>query len=329
MQTEIEDCLGLIGKSISVPEATNLKCSLTVLTQQCGTPVRLWGKVEGYSTDYWVAQAASARGATDVANRSSWFSVDAGISWARLPRADEISEEQAQFCDQLRGPFMGNPAYEYKVQKELPQEEAAPVEVPSVEDAPDAVEEREAGEDEDEPKDDADQGETQEEGEEEKKPAVKKPKFRVLAMKESVRLGHFVVEHDRNCAIVPRAAFLMKDDSTVIPNRGFAGLTVTESKNIRNYFHCVAPSPTASRVVPNKELFGNEYNRYWDFLVSITADMPAGVWGAKYDALLNMAVVQNYLFAGSVFWLKPDTNKYGQLYWGKGERNLDLCFVLP
>merc|ERR1711991_302033 len=122
-------------------------------------------------------------------------------------------------------------------------------------------------------------------------------------------------------------ALLQKADGTIIVNRSFNGLDVAAAKNPRSYLHCVQPAATSSRQVSNAQLFGDEYNAAWDFLTPIVADMPEGVWSTKYDALLNIALVHNHLFQGSVFWNKPGTAKMGQLYWGKGERNLDLCFV--
>lgn len=328
---EIEDCLGLIGKAISVPEATNIKCSLTTLSASSGTAVRLWGKVEGYNADYYVAQAASKAGVTDVDNRRTWCSVDGGITWLPLPSIAAINPEQREFCSQLRGPFMGQPGYEYKVQRELPQDDPVPLEAPKVDDAP--AEEDADAEDEEAEKEEGDaaaDGEAAEGDEDgEKKPAVKRPKFRILAMPESTRLGFFVSEHDRACAIVPRSALIRKADGTVIVNRSFNGLDVSSARDPRNYLHCVAPPATSSRQLSNNQVFGEEFNASWDFLTPIVADMPAGVWSAKYDALINMVLVQNHLFNGSCFWHKPGTAMMGQLYWGKGERNLDLCFVLP
>lgn len=323
------DCLGLVGKSISVGDLTNIKCSLTTLSESAGRKVALWGKVEGYHADYYVAQSLGPNGVIDVANRASWYSVDGGITWSALPVLADISDEQREFCAQIRGPYMGQPGYEYKVQKQLPPEEPAPAEEPVVDDAPAEESEAEADDEGEKEDGDADAPAGDEEDAEEKKPAVKRPKFRILAMRETVRLGYFVIEHDAACAVVPRGAYLRKDDGAVVRNRSFGGLTCSEATNIRNYFHCVEPNATSSKPQDNAALFGQHYNAAWDFLVSIVADMPVGVWTAKYDPLLNTAVLQNLFFAGSFFWHKPETAEVGQLYFGKGERNLDLCFVLP
>lgn len=328
--SEIDDCLGLIGKAISVPESTNLKCSLTTLSASAGAAVRLWGKIEGYQADYFIAQSPSANGVTDVDGRRTWCSVDGGITWIQVPQISALSDEQKEFCAQLRGPFMGQPTYEYKVQRELPQEAPAPVEAPAVEEAPEEEEadgEDEEGGDKNE-EDGAENAEGGEEGEE-AKPANKRPKFRILALPETTRVAFFVADHDRACAVVPRSSLIRKEDGTVIVNRAFGGLDVTAAKDLRNYLHCTAPPASCSRQLSNSKVFGDKYSAAWDFLVPVVADMPEGVWSAKYDALLNMVVVQNHLFNGSVFWHQPGTAKMGQLYWGRGERNLDLCFVLP
>jgi radial spoke head protein 9 len=336
MTSELE-FIGLAGKALSVPDTANIKCSLIALSQQTGKKVKLWGKVDGYNSDYYVAQAASGGNLPfDIAGRSSFYSVDGGVHWLQLLPAAKIDEEQREFCDQIRGPFMGSPSYEYKVQKMLPVEEAAPIQEADVEDAPEEEldEEDEKVEDEDGDKADEDgDKDDDEDGDDKKADAPKRPKFRILAMAESIRLAYFVSEHDHACSIVPRGAFLAGTGASTVPtrNRGFAGLDATAAVLLQNYFHVQKPadSPVVSTVVRNKEIFADTFSPSWDFLTSIVDDMPQGIWAVKYDPSLCMVTLQNLYFQGSIFYHVPNTNDFGQMYFGSGERNLDLCFVLP
>eukprot|EP00658_Telonema_sp_P-2_P073849 TRINITY_DN62988_c0_g1_i1.p1 TRINITY_DN62988_c0_g1~~TRINITY_DN62988_c0_g1_i1.p1 ORF type:complete len:102 (+),score=22.67 TRINITY_DN62988_c0_g1_i1:121-426(+) len=72
------------------------------------------------------------------------------------------------------------------------------------------------------------------------------------------------------------------------------------------------------------------YNHLTDCLAPLSEDCPQGIWTVKYDATLGVVSVQNMYYPGSIFWYSPESaSRFGQLYFGTGERCLDLCFQLP
>jgi len=144
-------------------------------------------------------------------------------------------------------------------------------------------------------------------------------------MAETFRLVHFVAAHDANCAIAPRGAFLLKDEAgTVVPNAAFAGHNEVQAMSLHQYFHLRPASREAAQAI-----FGETYNKSWDFLEPISNDRPQGVWSVKVDHTSGVAVLQNLWFQGAVFWHRLGTNEFGSFYFGTGERNVDLCFILP
>lgn len=322
------DYLAMIGGSLSPAERAAIKCSLLVMSQTRQKQVRLWGRVQGYGNDYFVAYTLG-EGLLDPAEYL--YSTDGGNTWLDLTAC---TPEQIEFCEQIRGPFSGDPNFEYKIQKDIPPEDVE--EAPAVK--PELGEEKHEEEGEEPAEAAPGEGEEQEEGEakedagnanedeaEVKKPAKKKPKFQIITMHETARLSHFVNVHDRACRIIPRGAYIKTADGRIVRNRTFRGLSVPQSTKLENYFKLQEAVTSTSNVA----LFGATYSATTDFLTSIAEDQPKGVWTVKYNPSTGCVAVQNMLFLGSLTYHKVDTPEFGQCYHGAGERNLDLCFMLP
>ena len=322
--------VGLSGHALSVAEETALHCSLTVLSQQTKKDVKFWGKVLGYSGDYLLCQCTGE----DVlmANRT-YVSTDHGLTWTIL---DQVGADQREFCEQVRGMYMGDPSYEYRITKILPPEEE-PVVAAAETAKPEGDEAAaEAAPEEPEDPDEAAEGDAAEgaaaegapaaEGDEaaaeEKKPVKKKPRVQIVAIKESTRLAYFVEEHDFNCAVVPRGVFICTQDGRVVKNKTYEGIDAAAAGKLTSYYHLRKRDTTGTA------LSNESRNLAVDFLDSINDDIPRGVWGLKYDPLLDVVVGQNLYFLGSTFFVKPNTPMCGQFYIGDGEQNLDLCFML-
>ena len=313
--------LGLAGHALSITEKTAIRCSLTLLAQSSKQKVRFWGKVLGYHGDYFVAQSIPDIIDGDV---SSYYSVDGGTNWVHLIY---VTPEQIEFCDKIRGTFIGQPGFVYKIRKDVPPEEEPEPVLPSTEEQ--EGEEEEAVEDEkDEDAEEAEaEAEPEAEGEdagEEVKPVKKRPKFQIIAMAESIRLSYFVSEHDKACKLVVRGAFL-QNNGKVSKNHTFAGLDVPSACKLSSYVKVFS----SADVAVNREIYGPSYTAAWDFMSPVTVDRPEDVWILKYDESLGIVTVQNLLFEGSIFYHTPGTAAFGQVYIGTGERNLDLCFILP
>lgn len=322
------EALGVIGRSVSVPEKVAMTCSLKVLAQNEGRKVRFWGKVVGFSGSYLLCQTVPASLLDPV---DTFFSVDGGTNWTKL---DAATPEQVEFSEQLRGPFMGQPGYAYKLQKDIPPEapdalpEIAAPTLPQGEDEEDgdAGADDGEGEEKEEGGNEGDAGADGEEGDgEEKKPAKLRPKFQILTMTEAARLSHFVAVHDAACKLTVRGAFLRNPDGTIVRNRTFTGLDAATSQHLQNYSRLALQENTAA----NRDLFGPNFNVHTDFLVPITEDRPVGIWTVKYDPSTGIVAVENLFFPGSLFAHRVDSAQTAQVYYGNGQRNLDLCFMLP
>lgn len=330
--------LSVAGKSLTAAEATALQCSLPLLSQRYrGTPVTLWGKITGVKADYWVAQAFPKG---DFGPAASFYSTDGGSTWTLLA---DLTDEQAALCEALRGPYQGVPSYEYKARQDLPAErDEAAITLPAQDDvlkaaaADIAAAAAQAGGGGGRSEEDEEEGEDEEggEGEDEEDddaaaavppPRKRGPKFRIVSVTEAMRVAHFVQLHDVDCRLTVRGMYVLQQgEAEGVRNGTFGGQPL---------HHAQKPSCYLKMAVLGKEernavLYGPTYNPHTDYLMPITDDAPAGVWSVKYDATLNVVSVRNLFYEGSLFWYRPGTLECGQLYYGTGERNFDVCFML-
>lgn len=332
MSVSNTDYLSLIGKSLSVAERSALKCSIPLLSSRYNCPAAFWGKVTGIRTDYLIAQV-TPKGF--FGPRVRFYSADGGNTWKML---EELTEDQAEFCDMLRGVYIGDPEFEYKMRKDIPTD---PEPVTTLPDADDLLidarkalgtakgegnddEDEEADEDEEDEEDEEGEEEEEEEEGEEKRPKKKKAKFMIVSLKEHFRLSHFVILHDSECRLIVRGEYLLMGNENGEPNRAFSGQPLHNALKPS----CYLKAGHWGNPTRNARLYGPTYNVHTDYLSPITDDMPVGRWSVKYDPSLNVVAVQNIFFEGSLFWYRPGTTQHGQVYYGSGERNLELCFLL-
>lgn len=353
--------LPFIGRALDTAEKASLQCSIPLLSARFnGCPAEFWGKVCGYKNDYLVAHVMpTASGA--LGPRIGFYSVDGGNNWTVL---DELTDEQAALCQELRGVYQGVPAYEYKVRKDIPPPEEPEVVVPSpgevMQAAKDALAKsrEEAGEtgsqegDEEEEDDDEERDDDDEEDEEndghsasegddhhQRKKKDRSPKYLVVSVTEARRLSHFVQLHDAACRLAVRGEYVLSFEAAAaaatstpatpsligaVRNRAFGGMPLHYALKPSCYLRLHAKGKESR----NAALYGSTYNPHTDFLAPITDDPPQGVWSVKYDATLNAVAVTNWFYEGSLFWYRPGTLECGQIYHGNGQRNFELFLML-
>ncbi|CUG83909.1 Hypothetical protein, putative [Bodo saltans] len=321
------DLFALRGKTLSVAEATAIQASLTVLSAKSKSKVRFWGKISGFQGEYHVAEVLVDG---TFGQRNLYYSVDGGVNWVALPI---LTPDQVEFCEQLRGRFIGQPDYLYKIRRDVPPEPEVLPELPADDDKGEEEEEQDGEDAAAEEKEEGDDVQLEtvaedEAGEEDKAPKKQKPKFQIISLPEACRVAHFVTIHNKSCLLVPRGSNVLKLPArNMVPNRTFAGLSVDDAQKLSSYVHI--RSEALDDVSANKLTYGPTFHTTTDFLPSITEDRPEGVWSLQYDASVGAVTLENLLFEGSVFFHKLGSPDYGQVYIGTGERNLDLCFVLP
>lgn len=299
------------GHTFSPSERVLLSSSLPLLaTQTKRRQLKVWGKIYGYKADYTVVEAFDD---DLVAEPELYYSLDDGQTFTLLgtpssvlgmvpslskANALELEEWKGVLILNMRGPFAGDPAYEYRVTTPFG-----------------------GG---------------------------------LLSVKESVRLALFVEEHDYQCRVAPRGAYITADRQSyasvqrsssstlgnveIVVNTAFRGLTrgPDGALSLRNYYHLRAPNPYRRLLSRNQNnLFAKSNlekiaeNPHLDAVFeSLSDDIPSGTWQVRYDAFHGAVVGKNMRFPGSLFYHVPDSNVFGNIYMGDGDVNINAAFEL-
>ncbi|NXG97999.1 RSPH9 protein, partial [Loxia leucoptera] len=143
-------------------------------------------------------------------------------------------------------------------------------------------------------------------------------------IKEETRLIATIEEIDRAVGIVPRGAFVKTPLGSVHENRHFEGLSLVEAKKLSSYFHFTEPANLKNKTLLEKA----DLDPSIDFLNSLEHDIPQGSWSIQLEKGGSVVVLRSLLWLGLTFYHVPMTKQFGYVYFGTGEKNLDLPFML-
>ncbi|ESO86151.1 hypothetical protein LOTGIDRAFT_195269 [Lottia gigantea] len=145
-----------------------------------------------------------------------------------------------------------------------------------------------------------------------------------IMIKEENRLTSVIADIDEDVRIVPRAAYVKTPTGNVISNRSFEGLSVSESAKLSSYLHfreakLLLEKPLLDRANLDKAL---------DFMDCIEEDIPRGSWSCQFERGSGLLTLRSLLWQGYTFFHVPGSRRFGSVYFGSGEKNLDLPFML-
>ncbi|NWS95549.1 RSPH9 protein, partial [Mionectes macconnelli] len=143
-------------------------------------------------------------------------------------------------------------------------------------------------------------------------------------IKEESRLIATIEQIDRAVGIVPRGAFVKTPLGPVHENRHFEGLSLVEAKKLSSYFHFTEPVNLKNKTLLEKA----NLDPSTDFLDSLEHDIPQGSWSVQLEKGGAVVVLRSLLWLGLTFYHVPMTKQYGYIYFGTGEKNMDLPFML-
>jgi len=167
-----------------------------------------------------------------------------------------------------------------------------------------------------EPPVDPDAAEPPPEGEE--KPDAPPP------LTEIDRLSQVVQEIDFDTAVAPKGAYALNEAHMVVPSSDFKGLGLTEAKSLESYVHFRPPTSVACL----RALARTDVQFYSNFLDPLKEDLPKGCWGIRQDPSVNLCTLRSLTWPGYVSYHIPGSAKFGGLYFGYGQKNKDLPFIL-
>eukprot|EP00928_Gymnodinium_smaydae_P088230 TRINITY_DN72337_c0_g1_i1.p1 TRINITY_DN72337_c0_g1~~TRINITY_DN72337_c0_g1_i1.p1 ORF type:complete len:294 (-),score=75.41 TRINITY_DN72337_c0_g1_i1:84-965(-) len=164
------------------------------------------------------------------------------------------------------------------------------------------------------------EGEAEEAGDPAEEEAADKPK----KLTEADCLAQIVAEIDFDTAVVPKGAYALNEEHSVIPSSGFRGLGLTESTALAKYVHFRPPTSVAAL----RALARSDIQFYSDFMDGVDGDLPKGCWAVRQDPSLSTVTLRSLMWPGYIGYHAPGTNRFGGLYFGYGQKNRDLPFIL-
>ncbi|XP_028413798.1 radial spoke head protein 9 homolog [Dendronephthya gigantea] len=146
-----------------------------------------------------------------------------------------------------------------------------------------------------------------------------------VLVKEEDRLATVIASINYDVSIVPRSAFLRAANGDIYGNRSFEGLSIPDAGKLCSYFHFREPILLNQKTLLQKA----SLDKSIDFLDPIDADIPkGGSWSVQYEKGCGLVTIRSLHWLGFIFYHVPETRKFGCVYVGTGEKNLDLPFML-
>jgi len=145
-----------------------------------------------------------------------------------------------------------------------------------------------------------------------------------ITVKEEDRLSFVISEIEYDARVVPRGAFFRTPDGEVHSNRDFEGLSIAEAAKLCNYVH-FHPGRKPTFKLPQTKAC---HNPALDFMEPIDEDIPKGCWSLQFERGSGLVVLRSLYWLGLTFYHIPGSKKFGSIYFGLGQKNLDLPFML-
>lgn len=145
-----------------------------------------------------------------------------------------------------------------------------------------------------------------------------------VSLTEVDRLSQMVQEIDFDTACVPKGAYALNEAHMVVPSSDFKGLGLTEAKALASFVHFRPPTSVACL----RALARTDVQFYTNFLDPLKEDLPKGSWAVRQDPSVSLVTLRSLMWPGYCSYHIPGSTKYGGLYFGYGQKNRDLPFIL-
>lgn len=233
---------------------------------------------------------AHGYGDDELREKKAFYSVDNCVTFLELPKIHPVTAASAQ---RISSRFTGTSTHEYTVKEPGPAPDSAPLDLPAEVESSRTIEESDGVSE------------------------------LTTVIKEDQRLAAVVDAIEFECAAVPRGAYIRDAADKLIPVRQFSGLSRADAGKLHSYCHLRIP--VKERTVLERA----QQDKTLDFLDLISDDVPEGSWFLQYERGGAVVVMKSAVWLGYVFYHVPETNKFGYVYNGTGQRNQDLAFMLP
>lgn len=163
--------------------------------------------------------------------------------------------------------------------------------------------------------------EEEEDGEEAEEKPVDPSKRK---LNELERLSFTVESIDSDTCVIPRGAYFLSPTGNIKKNNAFEGLNFAQAGEIKNYLLFRDPSSIATINQIRKVGVSNNF----DFLDAVTESHPAGAFTIHLDNSGTQTSARSLVWPGYEFKLEVNSGTYGGAYFGTGQKNVDVLFML-
>jgi radial spoke head protein 9 len=141
-----------------------------------------------------------------------------------------------------------------------------------------------------------------------------------IKVDEYTRLAYMVETIDSEAAMAPVGALCMSASGAVTKNPSFCGLDQAAACSESNYVFINKLKPKDALQAPAAKAL--------DFLVSCDQLVPKGALCASVNEGLQTVVMRNLIWPGFISYSLVGMPMYGYCYFGTGEKNPDIAFML-
>lgn len=145
--------------------------------------------------------------------------------------------------------------------------------------------------------------------------------FKGTQFTEEQRLSVAVGMIEMENAMVPAGALTEKVSGELIPNATFSGLSSAAATDLSSY--CFLHKPM------KKDVLAAAAPKPTELLKSVATAIPKGQWSCRMVPAFNAVSIRSLYWPGFFFYHIPNTTQHGYCYFGTGEKNVDIAFMLP
>jgi radial spoke head protein 9 len=150
------------------------------------------------------------------------------------------------------------------------------------------------------------------------------PESESLQIKEEERLACVIQMIDSEAAVVPRGAYKLTPEGSVLANQNYKGQELADASKLSSYFHFFPPENLHEKTLLAKA----NNDKAIDFLPAVEEDIPRGCWSIQAEHANNLVTIRSLWWPGLVGYNVINQSKFGYVYFGLGEKNQDLPFML-
>jgi len=286
-----------LGETLSVEEKNNLSIGLMrILKGEKIDDLQFWGRIRGVTKDYYIALGLQYLNQYEFPAKRFYWATSNNFAFSPLP---PVIEEFADVAEGFSNMFTGNPENVlFKTKEgedgEAPADDgqAAKQEVDSLADSEDLEEQR-------------------------------NKKVAPDQFKEIDRLAFVVRAIENDCAVVPCTAHKLTPTHELRVDDNFKGLCHEGVGEMFCYQHFRPPQdPKKKEDIMRDDAIFQKF-----ILDPLVNDKPNGCWTVLKEKSLAVCLL-NHSWPGFIAYHQANTNIYGYAYFGTGQKNAILPFLI-